>query len=323
MRSDRRSLRQQYPRHQGVPFLLGVAILALPFALLLPTLTLSQAGGLSKSTFSIATGVVDLARRGSLSLALIIFTFSFAFPLVKVAALSFVWFRRMRPATRERLLQTLRVLGKWSMLDVFVVAVFVGAVRFGFLASATPRFGIYLFSGVVLLSMLITYLELRLARGSAEQAPANAAPSLAALPVAILSFLFLAAGLELPLMEVRKWLFWNREYSVLTATRAMAKDGHYLIAGIVATFVVALPLAKLAGQIGHLFVRRPTARRRGRLVAFFELLDKWAMIDVFALGMLIVVVKIGSVADVSPRLGLACFFAGVFLSASTSWLMKS
>jgi uncharacterized paraquat-inducible protein A len=46
------------------------------------------------------------------------------------------------------------------------------------------------------------------------------------------------------------------------------------------------------------------------------------MIDVFALGVLIVAVQLGGIADVSPRAGLGCFLAAVFLSASTSWIIR-
>jgi paraquat-inducible protein A len=209
------------------------------------------------------------------------------------------------------------------MLDVFVIAVFIGAVQFGFLASASPRFGLYLFTGAVILSMVATFLEFRLARVKDDVSRSRGAlPSLNSLPMAILAILFLCAGLDLPLMEVRKWHFWNREYSVLSATAAMVGEGKYLTAAIVALFVIAIPLVTLAGQVGFVLIQRST-RRFGAWASFLGHLSRWAMVDVFALGLLIVIVKIGAIADVSPRLGLACFLAGVFFSKCTTWLMKA
>jgi paraquat-inducible protein A len=323
METPRQSLREKFPGRHDVPTLLGVALLALPFGLLLPTVTLSKVGGISESTFSVVTGILDLARSGNLFLALVIFVFSFLFPIVKLTALWVIWFRKMDSDSRERALHNLKVLGKWSMLDVFVVAVFVGAVQFGFLAKASPRFGLYLFSGAVLLSMVATFLEFRLARVKDDVSRARGVhPSLGSLPMALLAILFLCAGLELPLMEVRKWHFWNREYSVLSATAAMAKDGKVVMAGIVALFVVAIPLITLGGQIALVLVQRSN-KRSGKWASFLGHLSRWTMIDVFALGLLIVIVKIGAVADVSPRLGLACFMAGVFFSMSTAWLIKT
>jgi paraquat-inducible protein A len=323
METHRQSLREQFPRRHDVPLLLGVALLALPFGLLLPTVTLSKVGGISEVNFSVVTGILDLARGGNLFLALVIFVFSFLFPIVKLTALWVIWFRRMDSDSRERALHNLKVLGKWSMLDVFVVAVFVGAVQFGFLASASPRFGLYLFSGAVLLSMVATFLEFRLARVRDEGPRSKGVPpSLSSLPTAFLAILFLCAGLDLPLMEVNKWHFWNREYSVLSATATMFTNGKVLMAGITALFVVAIPLVTLAGQIAFVLIQRST-KRSGKWAKILGHLSRWAMIDVFALGLLIVIVKIGAIADVSPRLGLACFMAGVFLSMCTTWLMKT
>lgn len=323
METPLQSLREKFPRRKDVPLLLAVAVLALPFGLLLPTVTISKVGGISESTYSVVTGIFDLARSGNLFLALVIFVFSFLFPIVKLSALGVMWFTKMDSDSRERALHHLKVLGKWSMLDVFVIAVFVGAVQFGFLASASPRFGLFLFSGTVILSMVATFLEFRLARAKADGAPSRGVvPSLISLPMAVLAILFLSAGLDLPLMEVSKWHFWNREYSVLTATAAMVRDGRVLMAGIVALFVVAIPLVTLAGQIAYVFVQR-SKRRSGKWASFLGHLNRWAMVDVFALGLLIVIVKIGSIADASPRLGMACFMAGVFFSKATTWLLRT
>jgi len=46
------------------------------------------------------------------------------------------------------------------------------------------------------------------------------------------------------------------------------------------------------------------------------------MIDVLALGVLIVAVQLGGIADVSPRPGLGCVLGSVFLSAFVSWLAR-
>jgi paraquat-inducible protein A len=317
-----KSLREEYPGRRDVPLLLAAAGVLLPLGLTLPTLTLSKIGGASESTFSVVTGIIDLARGGNVFLALLIFTFSLVFPMVKLTMLIAIWFRRIAPDRREEALHALKVLGKWSMLDVFVVASLVGSLQIGFLATATPRIGIYLFSGAALSSMVATVLESRLAHGREKTAERQGPRSLAALPIALLALVLLGAGLELPLMEVKKWIFWSRDYSVLAAVARMFREGHYGLAGIITLFVILAPLAKLLGQILLLFLRR-TGEKQRRLSGMLEQLDKWMMIDVFALGLVVVVVKIGAIADVSPRSGLGCFLGGVFLSASLSWIHKS
>jgi len=321
MNPNVKSLREEHPRRYEVPLLLAGTVVLLPLGLVLPVLTLSKLGGASQTTFSVVTGILDLARSGNVFLALLIFTFSLVFPITKLTMLIGIWFRRIAPDRRDEALHALDVLGKWSMLDVFVVASLVGAIQIGLLATATPRVGIYLFSGAVLSCMVVTILESRLVHGRVKAKPVQGPQSLAALPIALLALGLLGAGWELPLMEVRKWLFWSRDYSLLAAVGRMFREGHYGLAALISLFVILAPMIKLLGQIGLLFLRR-TGEKARRLSVILEQLDKWMMIDVFSLALVVVVVKIGALADVSPRAGLGCLLAGVFLSASLSWIQK-
>jgi paraquat-inducible protein A len=50
----------------------------------------------------------------------------------------------------------MHLYGKWSMLDVFVVAVLVVAVKLGAIADVDMRYGLYAFAASVLLTMYIT-----------------------------------------------------------------------------------------------------------------------------------------------------------------------
>ncbi len=317
-----RSLREQFPRRYDIPLVIAAAAILLPLGLALPTVTLSTMAGVSGSDFSFFTGIRELIRNGNFLLALLIFIFSGAFPVLKITMLGVIWFHRMKPDRREQTLYALRVLGKWSMLDVFVVVALVGAIQFGLLATARPRIGIYLFSVAVLLCMLATFLESRLAQGPEKTDVSRGSRSLAALPIALLALLFLGAGLTLPLLETTKWIFWKQDFSVLGAVGEMVRDGRYALVGMVVLFVILVPVAKLLGQILLLFLRR-RGTESGTLARILEIMDRWMMLDVFALGVLVVAVQLGGIADVSPRAGLGCFLASVFLSTSLSWIVKT
>jgi paraquat-inducible protein A len=56
----------------------------------------------------------------------------------------------------EKHLHWMHLYGKWSMLDVFVVAVLVAAVKLGAIASVELRFGLYAFATAVVLTMYVT-----------------------------------------------------------------------------------------------------------------------------------------------------------------------
>src|SRR3979409_1616484 len=91
------SLRKQFPGHPEIPILLALSAVLLPLGLLVPTLTLSKLAGISGSTYSIVTGILSLAHHGNALLALLLFTFSLVFPILKLTMLIVLWFHGMKP----------------------------------------------------------------------------------------------------------------------------------------------------------------------------------------------------------------------------------
>ena len=65
-----------------------------------------------------------------------------------------IWLFKFENHVRGKILEWLGFLGKWSMLDVFVVAILIVAVKLGPLANVTPRAGVYIFSLAIILSII-------------------------------------------------------------------------------------------------------------------------------------------------------------------------
>jgi paraquat-inducible protein A len=131
-------------------------ILYIP-ANVLPVMYTSLLGRGSNSTIS--TGVIEFWKAGSYGIALVIFIASVAVPCAKFLALSVLLVSAKRQsswARRERALlyRLVELVGYWSMLDVLVVAIVAGLVKFHALADIEPRLGILFFGGVVILTML-------------------------------------------------------------------------------------------------------------------------------------------------------------------------
>jgi paraquat-inducible protein A len=123
----------------------------------LPMFTFSQFY-IFNDTFSLASGIFYLLLQGEPLLFLVVFSFSILMPVWKM----YLLYRLLHAqdgdnARRHRQLHVLSFLGKWSMLDVFVVAILVVTVKLGAIASITVHFGIYLFSLAVIASMLLTH----------------------------------------------------------------------------------------------------------------------------------------------------------------------
>jgi len=137
-------------------FLVAAAILYIP-ANLLPVMNSASMFGAEKDT--ILSGIVYFWTSGSQGLAALIFFVSILVPMLKMAALgSLVWSVHRRSPRHQHqrafLFRIVEFVGRWSMLDVFVVALMVGLVRFRGLAEIEAGPGAAAFGAVVVLTML-------------------------------------------------------------------------------------------------------------------------------------------------------------------------
>lgn len=159
-------LKERYPEDAVVPAALAVSALLLIGGLSLPLMHVHQRL-LWKSwqnSYSVWTGVLALWHQQEYLLAAVIFFFSMAFPFAKLLALGLLWYRRLGQQQRDRVLHWLGILGKWSMLDVFAVAILIVLVKLGPLANVQPRSGVYVFAAAIVASMLTSMYVERLAR---------------------------------------------------------------------------------------------------------------------------------------------------------------
>ncbi|HSJ97850.1 MAG TPA: paraquat-inducible protein A [Myxococcota bacterium] len=124
---------------------------------LLPIMTVTSLGKAQSDT--ILSGVVYLLVHGMWPLAAIIFVASVFVPVLKLAILVFLLVSvgrgsRWRPAERTRLYRITEAVGRWSMVDIFVVTILVALVRLGSLATIQAQAGAVFFGAVVVLTML-------------------------------------------------------------------------------------------------------------------------------------------------------------------------
>jgi len=137
---------------------IAAAICYVP-ANILPVLT-TQTLASSRSD-TILSGVVVLYTSGSWPLALIVLTASVVIPLGKLAALAYLLISVRRGSAngardRTHLYRLIELIGRWSMLDVFVVAFVVALIQFQPLMASQPGPGLPFFAAVVILTMLAT-----------------------------------------------------------------------------------------------------------------------------------------------------------------------
>jgi paraquat-inducible protein A len=136
--------------------LITAAILYIP-ANIYPVMTFSSLGSGEPST--ILGGVEELIAANMWPLAAIVFTASILVPVLKLISMTYLvlstrYRSRWRLKDRTRIYRLNEFVGRWSMVDVFVITLLVALVQLGSIATIVPGEGIIAFAGVVVLTML-------------------------------------------------------------------------------------------------------------------------------------------------------------------------
>ena len=144
---------------KGMDRLVGLATLAASVLLhlgwLMTVMTVQKLVFLS-DRFSLWDAAVSLWNSEQYLLFAIMVVFSAVLPGFKLAVALYLWYAADSTNLRiHRLVRWLGEFAKWSMLDVFVVAVSVVAIKTSFIADVFVSAGFYFFVLAVLLSMVV------------------------------------------------------------------------------------------------------------------------------------------------------------------------
>ena len=150
--------RQTYALQRCWALLISAAIFLVP-ANTLPMMTIKSFGSGQPDT--IMSGIIKLAQEGLWGIAAIVFVASIVVPLFKLITLTVLLITVQLKLSLDkrhcqRLFQLVSFIGRWSMLDIFVIAVLVSIVSFGQLASIETGMGASCFSLAVVLTLFAT-----------------------------------------------------------------------------------------------------------------------------------------------------------------------
>jgi paraquat-inducible protein A len=149
-------LRRADSLQRTIALVITATLLYIP-ANVLPIMTTTMLGTAEPST--ILGGVVLLIHHGSYAIAAVIFIASVMVPTGKLISITWLcWSVARRQKTsrqqRTRMYRVVEFVGKWSMTDVFVVAILVGLIQLGGLLSITAGSAAIAFGGVVVVTIL-------------------------------------------------------------------------------------------------------------------------------------------------------------------------
>jgi len=148
-------LRKPHSIQRTIALMLAAAALYVP-ANLLPIMTVVELGEVTENT--IIGGMLSFWRSGAYPIALVIFTASILIPLLKIIALSWLCLAatgKLHPSPKMlgKIYWFTELMGRWSMIDIFVVGILVALVQLGNYMTITPGPGALAFAGVVVLTM--------------------------------------------------------------------------------------------------------------------------------------------------------------------------
>lgn len=152
---SRLHLRKPDSIRRTMAFMLAAAALYIP-ANVLPMMTMVELGEVTSNT--IIGGTIYFWKGGAYPIALVILTASIIIPLLKIVALSWLCLAASgkshpSPAMLGKMYWFTELMGRWSMVDIFVVGILVALVQLGNYMTVTPGPGALAFAGVVVLTM--------------------------------------------------------------------------------------------------------------------------------------------------------------------------
>lgn len=282
-------------------------------ALLLPFIVI-DAAGTAPWVYGLFGSVLMLWDAQMFLLAVMVFTFSVIFPFTKIAALGWLWWSGVTTPGRRNLLAWVEKLGKWSLFDVFLVAIMVALTNDQWLISSESLPGLTCFLIAVVFGMLAGEVLTALVGHAPEPAPATTTPrSAAVLALVLVTGVLQVATLTIPYVQIDDWRLADRDYSLITMVPALWQNGSPILALSVGLFIILIPLIQLLLVLGMTLacwncVPPMWARRLRDLVA------RWSMMAVFAMSLAVFLAEGHRFLGTQPMLGVWTLAAGLGLA---------
>lgn len=149
---------RMFPK-QGIiiNLLLLAALASLIIGVSAPLLTLEKMY-FFENTVSLFSTITELFHQKEWFLFVVIGVFSLCVPIIKITSLVLILnVDYAKDSFLDKTLHIIETIGKWSMLDVFVVALLLVSVKLGVLAKVDIHYGLYAFASSVLLTMGLSY----------------------------------------------------------------------------------------------------------------------------------------------------------------------
>lgn len=296
-------------------FSLTALLLFIP-ACLYPSLEVTSFG--NTSSYTVLSGARALWEGNMWPLAIPVGLASVVLPFcLMIALLSLATAEGLGlPATTTRCLRrATEFLSVWSIVDVYLLAIFVTVVKLAQMTDAAPTSGTLVFFGMVLsLSMALRSLETGEAAGHGPAAPApESLNRTLALTLAAL-ILFVPANVY-PTLTL-SITGSSESDTVFGGVVQLWQSGMWPLALLVMCASILIPFFKITGMLFLVLMIRMRGRRleRTRLYLAIEKIGRLSMLDVYVISLIVAVIHMGALANARAEIGALAFAAVVIVT---------
>jgi paraquat-inducible protein A len=284
--------------------------------------------------YSLPNSVRLMWESGIYVVAILIAFFSITFPFLKLAVLLVVWVAIPPTRERERILYWLCLLGKWSMLDPFIVILLMVLATDQWAVSTQTFSGVYLFLGgiasAIMLSTIATQIDRWVNPYAQGATPTSTVKtrliqnsgwlSVVGPITLIISAVCFIIALVTPYFQLNQFLLTSDQYSILSSLTALLQSHQPALAALVAVGLIIAPSIVLIMQI-WLWIAPATQAKHQRRNRRLRAVHEWCMLEVFALGLLLFLWEGTTLMKTDVRAGLwvilgtiVIYYTGSFVS---------
>ena len=314
----------------GRRFLLSLAIVAacvsLALGITLPIIKLTKFFFWTNE-HSLLSTVQTLMNDGQRFLAITVFIFSIALPILKLLYLLMLsTLPRSELLRRNRQLNALEWLGRWSMHDVLVLSLTIFYLKSSGVYDATSLNGVYFFTAAVIFMILgFSWIG----HDTRHAVPAGAHPDPPPPPLSrrrsvfwnfflsfiiIIATVFFAMGIILPAMKFTTVFVWTNQHSIATIIWALYQNGEHFLCFVVFMFSIFFPFLKLFYLLTLTTSPDLSPEFRRRSLQTMEWLGRYSMTDVMVLALMIFYINSSGYTEATVLPGIYFFAASALMT---------
>ena len=316
---------------------LGLILISLCFnilALTTPFLTIHHVVPLNDEIYSLFGAVKLMWSYKLYIIAVLIVGFSIIFPFIKLFFLILICFVIKEPKRRFRMISMIEALGKWSMLDIFIVCIILTLTNNQFFVSSYPEIGVYYFLLAILISIICSIFVDQLCEKTypAESREIDRIIQFIAkkftvfekrvvIVVLCTAVVFFVLAIFDNYIEVSDFFLKSNAYSIVETCIAL-QDSSIVLSAFMIFVLIVFPFI----IFNNMFIFWTTSFHptfHARIIKLNQRLSKFMMLDVFCLSLFLFLWEGDIIIQTKSREGMnmlvVCVFISFLLPLSTKW----